>query len=181
MAYRTKQPIPAGGKTIAEKSENALDVLRKKANQATRLRHPSLPQHALPKAKFSDRTTNGLTNAVITYIRLLGGQAERISVEGRVIDRRKTFVDVIGRSRTVGSVQRIRSSAQVGSADIAATINGRSVKIEVKKGSDRQRKAQREYQRQVEGAGGVYLLVSNFQQFYDWYEAFIGAEKRLLV
>ncbi|MBB5285043.1 hypothetical protein HNQ92_003191 [Rhabdobacter roseus] len=25
------------------------------------------------------------------------------------------------------------------------------------------------------------MLVSNFQQFYDWYEAFIGAEKRLLV
>jgi hypothetical protein len=56
-----------------------------------------------------------------------------------------------------------------GTADISATIAGKSVKIEVKIGSDRQSPAQHEYQKAVEQAGGIYFIASSFEQFMDWY------------
>ena len=58
---------------------------------------------------------------------------------------------------------------QVGSADISATIEGRSVKIEIKVGSDRQSEAQKRYQQQVENAGGTYFIATSFEQFEDWF------------
>jgi hypothetical protein len=57
---------------------------------------------------------------------------------------------------------------QKGSADISATINGRSVKIEIKM-QDKQSEAQRKYQEQVELAGGKYWLVRSFDQFLTYY------------
>ncbi|OZI09335.1 hypothetical protein BWI93_04555 [Siphonobacter sp. BAB-5385] len=147
----------------------ALQALHDLALHSKRANHPTFPEKLIPKPKFSDKTANGLTKCIVAFIRLQGFQAERVSVEGRVLDGRKTFQDAVGYRRTIGTVKRIRSSAQVGSADVSAIINGRSVKIEVKVGNDRQSQAQKEYQRQVEAAGGIYLLISSFQQFYDWY------------
>ena len=154
----------------------AIDSLRSMDLEDKRKNYPNIPEHALPRTQFTDRTANGLTKCIIRFVRLNGGQAERISVEGRVIDSRKTVTDVIGRRRTIGSVKRIPSSAQLGSADLSATIQGKSVKIEVKIGRDQQSPSQREYQRQVEAAGGIYIIVRNFQQAYDWIQGFIGKE-----
>ncbi len=58
-----------------------------------------------------------------------------------------------------------------GTADISATINGRSVKIEIKM-KDKQSEVQREYQRRIEAAGGVYLIVRSFAEFMTWYNTF---------
>ena len=57
-----------------------------------------------------------------------------------------------------------------GSADISATIQGKSVKIEIKWGNDRQSPAQAKYQAEIVQAGGIYLIVHTFDQFYDWYK-----------
>ena len=135
--------------------------------ESKKLRHPSVPY--LVGSVFNDKTANGLTKCIIAFLRLSGHQAERISVTGRCIDQRKTYTDVLGFRRTIGSVKWIKPSMQVGSADISATINGRSVKVEVKIGSDRQRPSQRAYQREVEDAGGLYVIAKDFQGFYDWY------------
>lgn len=148
----------------------ALQTLHDLALYSKQVQHPAFPSQYIPKPKFSDKTANGLTKCIVSFIRLQDGQAERISVEGRVLDGRKTFQDVVGFQRTIGTVKRIKSSAQTGSADVSAIINGRSVKIEVKVGKDRQSPAQKQYQRQVEAAGGIYLLISSFQQFYDWFQ-----------
>jgi hypothetical protein len=59
-----------------------------------------------------------------------------------------------------------------GTADISATIRGRSVKIEIKYGKDRQSDAQKEYQAAIERAGGVYIIVRDFDSFVEWYESF---------
>jgi hypothetical protein len=60
---------------------------------------------------------------------------------------------------------------QRGTADISATIHGKSVKIEIKVGKDRQSEAQKRYQEQVERAGGVYIVIRDFDQFEAWYNA----------
>ena len=59
---------------------------------------------------------------------------------------------------------------QKGTADISATIKGRSVKIEVKIQGDKQGAAQRTYQSQVEASGGLYFIAKDFQSFYNWYK-----------
>ena len=65
-----------------------------------------------------------------------------------------------------GQAERINTK---GSADISATIAGRSVKIEVKIGLDRQSEAQRRYQATVERAGGLYFIAKDFTSFIEWY------------
>ena len=97
-------------------------------------------------------TANGLTWAIIRYIQARGGQAERINVIGRPITARHG-----GREYIVSWAQ---SHMTVGTADISATIHGRSVKIEVKVGKDRQSDAQRRYQQSIEAAGGIYYIAS---------------------
>ena len=41
--------------------------------------------------------------------------------------------------------------------------------IEIKFGSDRQSKAQKEYQKFIESSGGIYLVVKTFEDFYNWF------------
>lgn len=116
--------------------------------------------------------TNSLTRSIIRHLQLHGHQAERINNEGRVIAKTRTAQDyLMGGTRKVTTYKRIRSSMQRGTADISATIHGKSVKIEIKVGKDRQSEAQKRYQEQVERAGGVYIVIRDFDQFEAWYNA----------
>jgi hypothetical protein len=92
---------------------------------------------------------------------------------GRMIDNRKTYADVIGRTKTIGTAKYIPTTGTKGSADISATINGKSVKIEVKIGTDRQSEAQKEYQDRTEKSGGIYLIAKDFEGFYQEYKKII--------
>jgi len=131
-------------------------------------KYPGIPDKVLVKQPYRDDTANGLTKCIIDYIRFTGGQAERINTTGRPIDRRTTYTDVIGRRRVVGSIEWIPGTSTNGSADISATIKGRSVKIEVKIGKDRQSDAQKQYQETIENAGGIYTIAKDFTSFYEW-------------
>ena len=132
-------------------------------------RYPNTPPEYLVHPTYRDDTANGLTKCVIDMIRLKGGQAERISNTGRVIDRRKTYTNVLGFTRTIGGTEWIPGTGTRGSADISATIAGKSVKIEVKIGADRQSHAQKEYQKNIEAAGGIYYIARDFTSFVEWY------------
>lgn len=139
-----------------------------------RRRYPSMPEAARTCKKYRDNSANGLTGCVIDWIRLNGGQAERINCTGRYVDNTQVFTDVVGRTRSIGTGQWLPSSGTKGTADISAVIRGRAVKIEIKYGRDRQSDDQRNYQAQIETAGGIYLIVRTFAQFYDWYNEFIA-------
>ena len=141
------------------------------AQEAQRRKYPNVPDHALPKPRYTDKTANGLTKAIIDYLRLQGWQAERINTQGRYIDESKTYVDVLGHARRIGTGKYIPTSGQKGSADISATITGRSVKIEVKM-KDKQTENQKEFQRQIEASGGIYFIARSWKDFIKWYEAF---------
>lgn len=120
--------------------------------------------------KHRDDTANGLTRCIIGYLHHKGWQAERINTTGIPVDTRHEVKDIIGHRRTIGGVTWRPGGSTVGSADISATIKGRSVKIEVKIGRDRQSEAQRQYQAAVEAAGGVYYIARNFTDFWRWYQ-----------
>ena len=104
------------------------------AHKAECAKHPSLRPALVPRETYNVNKANGLTKAVIHWIRLHGGQAERISVTGRRIDMRKRHTNVLGHHQVTGSVKWIPGSMQRGSADVSSTILGRSVKVEIKIG-----------------------------------------------
>jgi hypothetical protein len=157
------------GNTKQNKMSNSihlktLAVLALKSNQE---RYPSMPDHCRPSFKYTDATANGLTKAIIHFLQFNGCQAERISTTGQYREG-ETFKDVIGFTRVTPG-QWTKGTGTPGSADISAVIRGRSVKIEVKIGKDRQSEAQERYQDAVEHAGGVYFIAKSFDSFFTFY------------
>ena len=151
------------------KKPQSVRELEELADIANARKYPNFAKYA-PKAKYRDDTANGLTRCIIDFIRLNGGQAERINTTGVPVDTRREVTDVMGHRRTIGSVQWRPGGGTVGSADISATIRGRSVKIEVKIGKDTQSEAQKQYQASIEAAGGVYYIARDFTTFIAFYK-----------
>lgn len=129
----------------------------------------SMPDYAIPKPKYTDNSANALTKSIIAWIELNGYQAERINNTGRYVDNKKTVKNIMGQSITIGSGQYIPGTGTKGTSDISATIKGKSIKIEVKYGKDRQSEAQKEYQATIERSGGVYFIAKTFDDFYNFY------------
>lgn len=133
-----------------------IQLLEEALQDATAASHPHVPAYAIPRPKLTDTTANGLTRCIIEHIRLAGWQAERINTTG--IPKEEG-----------GRIKWRTSNTTKGSADISATINGRSVKIEVKIGRDRQSEKQQAYQQAVERSGGLYYIATNYSDFVTWY------------
>ena len=128
-------------------------------------RYPSAPGHIIPLTKYSDATANGLTKCIKDFLNFSQHQAERINTMG--VFRQSYRTDG---SKTAG--QWTKGTGTPGSADISATIYGRSVKIEVKIGKDKQSVVQKEYQQMIEAAGGIYIISKTFDDFVQWYDIF---------
>lgn len=151
------------------KRSKGLELLRELAYADSYEKHPTLPDYARTIHNYNDRNSNGLTRCILDYLRFNGHQCERIAVTGRYNDQSKVVSDITGAKRRIGSGQWIPSSMQPGTADISATIHGRSIKIEIKIGRDKQSDHQVKYQQEVEKAGGLYWLVRNFDEFLKFY------------
>jgi hypothetical protein len=156
-----------------------LDRLKHLKQQAMLESYPNVPKYAISAPKYEDKTANGLTKCIIEFLQLSNHQAERINTMGRPIDNRKQVTDVIGRTKTIGSMTWGKSTATKGSADISATIQGRSVKIEVKIGKDRQSEDQKVYQENIEKSGGKYWIAKNFDDFIKKYDDFLESLKSI--
>lgn len=151
-----------------------LEILKQLKLNKIKQDYPHVPDHAIPTPKYSDNSANELTKAIIDFLNLSGHLAERHSNEGRVIDNRKTYTDVIGQTKTIGSVKRIKSNQVNGTSDLKAIINGKMIAIEIKFGNDRQSEAQKKYQERVESAGGQYWIAKTFDQFYEMYLEYLN-------
>lgn len=144
-----------------------------------RRKWPTVPEYARLPFMTKDNSTNGLTNCVIKFLIMSGWQAERISNMGKYMDNSKTVTDILGQKRKIGSGQFIPGTGTKGTADISATIQGMSVKIEIKFGKDRQSEVQKKYQKDVEAAGGIYIIVREFDTFVEWYDSFLEKIKAI--
>lgn len=123
-------------------------------------KYPNFPYPV--KTKYRDDTANGLTKCIISFIQLKGGQAERISNTGRNYKGKWIY-----------------GTGTNGTADISATIQGKSVKIEIKIGKDRQSEAQKQYQTMIERAGGIYVIAKDFTGFLEWFNLKFGSNGNL--
>jgi hypothetical protein len=139
-----------------------------------RLKYPSLDEKYMAFTKWSDNSANALTKCVIAYITYKGGQAERISSQGQYREGAKIQVgtgEIAYHKQLPGKWTPGQSTK--GTADISSTIRGRSVKIEIKQ-KDQQSEVQKQYQAAIERAGGVYIIVRNFDDFVIWYNDFVS-------
>lgn len=140
---------------------------------------PLVPLHAIPQRpyRFNDSTEAGLIKCIQQFIKLNGGIAERINSMGRQVDNRQTVTDPItGAKKVIGSVDWIRGTSTIGTADVSITVFGLSIKVEIKIGKDRQSQAQLEYQKRIEAAGGIYIVARSFDGFLIQF--FNALEKR---
>jgi hypothetical protein len=137
-------------------------------------KYPSMRPELIPLTDWKDNSANSLTKSIIFWINANGGQAERISSQGQYREGKKIKVGT-------GEVQYQKQLAgkwtpgqgTKGTADISATIRGRSVKIEVKYGKDAQSEVQKQYQEMIEKAGGIYIIARDFDSFVSWYENYL--------
>ena len=124
----------------------------------------------IPLSNWKDDSANALTQCITAFINFSGFQAERINTMGVYREGKK--IQVGENTRQLKGTWTPSTSTK-GSADISATIRGRSVKIEVKQ-KDKQSEVQKQYQQSIEKAGGVYMIFRNFDDFIIWYDDFIS-------
>ncbi len=115
---------------------------------------------------FPDVTkANGLTRAIINYLTWSGWRATRINSQGQLIKAAERQ-----ESGNIITVNKWRpGSTRKGTADISATINGRSVMLEIKTGRDKPSEYQLAEQGRERKAGGVYEFIYSIEQFFEWY------------
>lgn len=110
-------------------------------------------------------TANGLTNWIVNYINWTGGNATRVSSEGKAIVKN-------------GEIIRVPSNTRNGTSDAKSTIRGRSVQWEVKAGADRPSSAQLKEQARERAAGGEYFFTHNAEEFFIQYDS-LSVQKEL--
>lgn len=127
--------------------------LSKLADELNAEKHPDLPPFALVKKRFKDTTANELTKTIIfDMYHVREGVAYRIN-NGAVYDvKRKTYRKGVQRK---------------GVPDIIGIINGRFYGIEVKIGRDRQSADQKEIEREINDAGGVYFIAKSYDDYLE--------------
>jgi hypothetical protein len=117
----------------------------------------------------STSKSNGLTLYICNFLNWIGHRATRINTQGRLIDgKEKQSSGVV-----LTTKKWIKSTTRRGTADISATINGRSVMIEIKIGSDKPSEYQLAEQAKERKAGGYYEFIKNVDDFYDLYDNLI--------
>lgn len=130
-----------------------LKELAKLADRLNAEKHPDLPPHVLVRKKFKDTTANDLTKTIIwDMYHVRGGVAYRIN-NGAVYDQKRKIYRK--------GVQR------KGIPDIIGIIGGRFYGIEVKIGKDRQSADQKEIQREILEAGGVYFIAKSYDDYLE--------------
>ncbi|MCW3108474.1 MAG: hypothetical protein JWQ09_2980 [Segetibacter sp.] len=121
---------------------------------------------------YNDTTANGLTNCIIDWINYSGGHATRINTQGQV--RKEKIELAFGNKREI--VRFTPSTTAKGTFDITATIQGRSVKIEVKIGRDKLSDAQINQQQKEEAAGALCFVARDMSSFIEWFTAIFKTE-----
>lgn len=135
-----------------------------------RIKYPSMPDHALAGTNWQDNSANALTKSIVGFLNLSGHFAERINTMGTYRQGRKIAV---GEGHRITPGKYVPTTGVKGSADISATIKGRSVKIEVKFAKDRMSEYQKEYAERTIQSGGIYYVARDFDSFKEWYDDLI--------
>lgn len=154
---------------------DTLKQLKSAYQQASKRKYPNVPDHGRPAIKLSDSTANGLTKAILIWMELNGHKAWRQSSEGRYRPG-KQYTDALGHRKQLTG--KYLPGANKGHSDVQSIIGGLFVAWEVKMMSDRQSRAQKAFQAEVEASGGRYFVVRTFDQFMRHYRSLLQIDKQ---
>lgn len=107
---------------------------------------------------YDDKSTNGLTNAIMDWLKFHNHYATRINCIGIV--------------RNIGGVAKYTpSSTRRGVADIHSLILGKHVSIEIKckATNDKMSTDQHKEQKRIESSGGIYYVAQTMPSFLEWF------------
>jgi hypothetical protein len=126
--------------------------------------------HYAPPTYPKVNTANGLTKFICNFLMWHEHRATRINSTGRLIDG----LEKQPSGAILTTKKWIPGSTRKGTADISATIRGRSVMIEIKIGKDRASPYQIAEQERERKAGGIYEFISTPDQFFTLYDSLIS-------
>lgn len=131
-----------------------------------------IPEHARPAnvlSKYSTkRNANKIESMIMDFLKLSGHHCERTKTTGRMIEGQTIQRGFYGSVKTQS--KWIPGTSTVGSSDLKAIVNARFIAIECKYNRDKQSPAQAIYQAQIEQSGGIYMIVTSFEDFYSQYQ-----------
>jgi hypothetical protein len=134
-------------------TKNPFDILKKLYLRESKRMFPNVPNHLRTTPKYTDKTIVESTMCITDFIRLLGGEAERINCIRRGKDNRIIY------------------------ADILAVIQGQYFVIKIQNERDHKGKHKKHYQKCSENNGCLHLTFVGFEQFYNWYlSIFVNTE-----
>lgn len=128
----------------------------------------------LPTQYPKVNTANGLTRMIENFLNWSGHRATRINTQGRLIDapqRQASGISLQTKKWIPGTTRR-------GTADLSATINGRSVMLEIKVGNDRPSEYQLAEQARERAAGGSYEFIHTPEEFFEFYDKFVSSSNK---
>ncbi len=134
---------------------NAIQHLNRLADEAKAIKYPNVPTSRLVKSRYSDKSANDLTTAVIDFLNLSGCFASRLASTGTFRADLQKFIP---------------SKQRSGLPDVMGVVNGRAIFVEIKIARDQLSDEQREAIADLTKAGAVVFVASNFQDFYEWYQ-----------
>lgn len=134
------------------------EIINKKL-ELDRVRHPSVPDYARFVSKYSDKTANSLTKAILDTINYTQKCfAYRVNVSGIPIHDNS-------------AITKFRPAPTKGISDIIACIKGQYCSFEIKVGRDIQSEAQKTFQQKVESSEGKYYVIRNYDEFLKIFNA----------
>lgn len=125
--------------------------------------------HYAPPPYPKVNTANGLTKFICNFLMWHEHRATRINSTGRLIDG----LEKQPSGAILTTKKWIPGSTRKGTADISATIKGRSVMIEIKIGKDRASPYQIAEQERERKAGGIYEFCKSPEDFFNIYDSLI--------
>lgn len=137
-------------------------------DQFKRQKYPNMPTYAMVKSKFSDSNANELTKSIMAFLELKGHHVSRVNTMGVVRQGKYT-----------------KGGGTLGASDLSVIMRNKNNyviawELEIKFGKDRQSDDQKEYQKSVEKAGGLYSIVRTFEEFENQYLAIDNAQSMML-
>lgn len=106
-----------------------------------------------------------IESVIVKVMRSLGADPIKADDKGITVDKTEQVTDVMGRQRTIGSVQWVKNTkARPGRADIVVFYKG-MLNLEVKVGNDRQSPDQLREQQRAEQNGEQYIVIKTIDDF----------------
>lgn len=137
------------------------NFLQERKNQYDQRRYPgAYAVNGPERGKWEDETSNGLTRAVIDFLKYEGGAFTRVNVMG------------VPRKNKYGQTIMTPSTTVKGTADIVGTIAGLYMAVEIKIGSDSQSDEQKAEEARIKRAGGIYFVAKTFPGFLNTYNSY---------